>query len=228
MLRGIYAHKNKLNNTIFYVGVQAMENGRAHNFKQRSEHHRKYIEDIGEDNVEVLWLYKAKPDEDRKALSKYEVYYQNLYYNPEFQTKEYIIFGKDNPNYGNHWTDEMKQAMSEKRRRNGKSKGENNPQYGQTWAGRLGNDPNKIALTKKHMSEGRMGSKNGRATNCTVHSPDGKEYHFDILKDMDDWLRETFHVCASDTNRLGLNKPKEYFRTHSFKGVLDGWYYTKD
>lgn len=54
MLRGIYAHKNKLNNTIFYVGVQAMENGRAHNFKQRSEHHRKYIEDIGEDNVEVL------------------------------------------------------------------------------------------------------------------------------------------------------------------------------
>ena len=37
---------------------------------------------------------------------------------------------KTNPNYGNYWTDEQKINLSEKRKKNGKSKGKNNSNYG--------------------------------------------------------------------------------------------------
>lgn len=38
--------------------------------------------------------------------------------------------GENNSNFGNHWTDEQKQKLSEKRKQNGKSAGKNNPNYG--------------------------------------------------------------------------------------------------
>lgn len=38
------------------------------------------------------------------------------------------LYGEKNPNYGNHWTDEMKQRMSEQKK--GKMCGKNNPMYG--------------------------------------------------------------------------------------------------
>ena len=57
-MRGIYAHKNKLNNKIFYVGQQKLHNDRAHQFgKNRSESYREYVDRIGIDNVEVMWLH---------------------------------------------------------------------------------------------------------------------------------------------------------------------------
>ena len=38
-----------------------------------------------------------------------------------------LTSGENNGNYGNYWTDEQKKVLSEKRKRNGKSKGKNNP-----------------------------------------------------------------------------------------------------
>lgn len=44
---GIYAHRNVLNDKIFYVGQQSIDNNRAYNFKTRSKRYLEYIDKIG-------------------------------------------------------------------------------------------------------------------------------------------------------------------------------------
>jgi hypothetical protein len=50
------------------------------------------------------------------------------YKSQEFREKiSQLVQGESNPNYGNYWTDEMKQHLSEVRKTNGLSANENNP-----------------------------------------------------------------------------------------------------
>ena len=50
-----------------------------------------------------------------------------VYKSEEFSKKlSEITSGENNGNYENYWTDEQKKSLSEKRKRNGKSKGKNN------------------------------------------------------------------------------------------------------
>ena len=50
------------------------------------------------------------------------------YKSQEFREKiAQLVQGESNPNYGNYWTDEMKQHLSEVRKANGLSANENNP-----------------------------------------------------------------------------------------------------
>ena len=51
-----------------------------------------------------------------------------VYKSEEFSKKlSELTSGENNGNYGNYWTDEQKKVLSEKRKRNGKSKSKNNP-----------------------------------------------------------------------------------------------------
>lgn len=59
-MRGIYAHVNKVNGRVFYVGQQRVNNNRAYDFKtQRNDEYKKYVEKIGVENVDVVWLYES-------------------------------------------------------------------------------------------------------------------------------------------------------------------------
>lgn len=50
------------------------------------------------------------------------------YKSQEFREKiAHLVQGENNPNYGNYWTEEMKQQLSEVRKANGFSANENNP-----------------------------------------------------------------------------------------------------
>lgn len=50
------------------------------------------------------------------------------YKSKEFRNKiSQIVQGENNPNYNNHWTDEMKSHLSKVRKANGRSANENNP-----------------------------------------------------------------------------------------------------
>ena len=57
------------------------------------------------------------------------------------ESKKGKYVGKDNPNYGNYWSDEQKQRMSEIKKREGCWKGENNPMYGNGDSIKGGNNP---------------------------------------------------------------------------------------
>ena len=51
-----------------------------------------------------------------------------VYQSKEFREKiSSIVQGKDNPNYGNHWTDEQKQSLSKKQKESKRYEGEKNP-----------------------------------------------------------------------------------------------------
>lgn len=123
-MRGIYAHKNKLNNKIFYVGQQRIHNDRAYQFnKNRSNSYIEYVKNITEENIEVIWLHITE-DEDEN-LFPIESYYQNKFHSPEMVTSELFQEGEMNSNYGNFWSDRKKKKLSEKTS-DGSRKGSNN------------------------------------------------------------------------------------------------------
>lgn len=76
------------------------------------------------------------------------------------------INGDKNPNYGHHWTDEMKEEMSKKKR--GMYKGKNNPNYGNRWTDEM--KENLSLKSKKWLRERgnpMLGRK--RITNGTIN-----------------------------------------------------------
>lgn len=127
LMRGIYAHRNKLNNVIFYVGKQETEYDRSHDFfKQRNDKYLNLVKEIGIENIEVIWLYISNNDE---PLNKIEKYFQEVYFalhDDLFLCSEFVAYGVRNPNFGNKWTKEQKEKLSKKRKTNEKSKGKNN------------------------------------------------------------------------------------------------------
>lgn len=107
-MRGIYAHINKLNGKVFYVGQQKIHNNRAYDFNNRSDRWKEYVSKISEENVEVKFLYET--DDDDVNLYPLESKYQKEFFirDGEMVTRELIQFGEHNSNYGNRWTSEMK------------------------------------------------------------------------------------------------------------------------
>lgn len=123
-MRGIYAHKNKLNNKIFYVGQQRIHNDRANNFsKHRSDRYLDYISKIGEENIKVIWLHIT--EDENENLFPIESYYQNKFHSDEMVTDELFQSKEHNSNYGNFWSDRKKEELS-KKFSDGQRKGANN------------------------------------------------------------------------------------------------------
>lgn len=132
---GIYAYRNTINNVIFYVGRQSEskakdENNylRAYDFhaKNRNEKCLNYMKMIGENNIEVLWLYKTENEHEK--LFPIELKFQEIYYNiykDLFLCNELLI-EKFNPNYGNKWTDEKRKLLSDKKKAQKKTINEKN------------------------------------------------------------------------------------------------------
>lgn len=202
---GVYAYRNKIDNTIFYVGQQKHshihENNeylRAYDFYQKSRGKKcvEHIKNIGIDNIEVIWLYKTE-NKNEKIFSK-ELKFQYLYYEiykEKFLCSE-MLNGKFNPNYGNKWTQEMKDSLGRKRTANGQSKNEKNPM----------------------------------ATKVVLISPTGKTYHFTMIKNMQMWISK--NITQGINYNLLRNKPlitkninfikKEYREAVT---NLQGWYY---
>ena len=82
------------------------------------------------------------------------------YKSQEFREKiARLVQGESNPNYGNYWTDEMKQHLSEVRKANGLSTNENNPKATRIICIETGEVFNciKFAMQKYHIKwEGSM------------------------------------------------------------------------
>lgn len=156
---GIYAHRNKIDDTIFYVGKQEktkFDYIRSEDFtNQRSDKYLKCVEEIGKDNIEIIWLYKT--DNENIKLNKIEKHFQELYfdiYKEKFLCYEFVAYGDKNPNFGNYWSQEKKERLSKLRKNNEHSKGKKNP----------------------------------KAVKCMLHFPDGKTKEFDYIGEMRDWF----------------------------------------
>lgn len=96
--------------------------------KNRSEEYLEYVDKIGIKNIEIIWLYKTNDENVR--LNKIEKHFQELYfdlYKDKFLCFEMVAYGERNPNFGNYWSQEKKDKLSEKRKNNKHSKGKNNP-----------------------------------------------------------------------------------------------------
>ena len=112
MKMGVYAYKNILDGTIFYVGRQsysvALEQydyQRAEDFEStnRNVDCLNYIKKIGKENIEIIWLYETKDVSEN--LFPIELKFQELYYNiykDNFLCYEHLLEDK-NPNFGNKW-----------------------------------------------------------------------------------------------------------------------------
>lgn len=200
---GIYAHRNKLTNEVFYVGQQRKNNSnnleRAFDFsKHRNKKYDEYVKNIGFKNIEVIWLYKTN-DENEKLHQK-EKMFQEIYHNiykEKFLTTELLLHKENNPNYGNKWTEEKKKALSEK---------------------------------KKSLKQS-VGDKNGMARSCILYGPNNEQYEFTTLKEMRQWFKD--NVVDGDTVWPPENEYKEknvkYIRPSKrdayYKAI--GWYYKK-
>lgn len=132
---GVYAYRDIINNVVFYVGRQshskAKENEnylRAYDFYSKSRNKKcvNYIKTIGENNVEVLWLYKTTNKGEK--LFSIELKFQEVYYNiyKDLFLCDELLIEKFNPNYGNKWTEEKRRALSEKKKALKQSSNEKN------------------------------------------------------------------------------------------------------
>lgn len=75
-------------------------------------------------------IHKAQwqNEEFRDKMMEIRTNENGPYKSQEFREKiSQLVQGENNPNYNHHWTDEMKQHLSEVRKANGRSVDENNP-----------------------------------------------------------------------------------------------------
>ena len=138
-ITGIYCIENIVNHKK-YIGqsVNIKDRWKHHiNSLKRNEHDNKYLQrsyqKYGENNFKFYLLEecsKEELDEKEKYWIKKLDTYQNGYNlttggsgiktwipTDEFKNKmSQIVSGKNNPNYGNKWTDEMKENLSKKRK----------------------------------------------------------------------------------------------------------------
>lgn len=214
-MRGIYAHVNKINGRVFYVGQQRVNNNRAYDFKtQRNNEYKKYVEKIGIENVDVVWLYESS--DCNENLFTAEWIYQNKYYQNGFlKTRELIFNGENNPNYNNHWNERQRKLMSEKMKN--RYDGKNNPNYGNRW-----NDEKREKARKRAKKQGEFsGTNNPKASPCILYGPNGFEKKFELLKEMAEWVsKNIIHEKLKDITSIN--------RSHHIKKeykVLDNWSY---
>ena len=145
---GIYCIENIINNKK-YIGqsINIEERQRKHrealrNNRHENDHLQKSWNKYGEYNFKHYILETCEPDQ----LNDREIYYIKLYdtlnsgYNlteggggvrgqkadDEFRAKmSRIVSGKNNPNYGHHWSQELKDKLSQKKK--GTKLGKDNP-----------------------------------------------------------------------------------------------------
>lgn len=192
-MRGVYAHRNKKDGTIFYVGQQRTNDiDRAHDFtpRKRNKLWRDYVKYHGGlSNVEVIWLYVSH--DDNESLFHIEHLYQKKYFelNPEiFTCHELIQQGKLNSNYGNYWTDDMKHHISVLN--SGRLVGKKNPMYGISMLERMHGDEQRYEEWKKMQGKKSSGGNNGRSIKCKLFGPNGFEKIFDYRGQMEKWFAE--------------------------------------
>lgn len=114
--------------------------------------------------------------------------------------------------------------MSEKRIRNGKSKGSKNPMYGIPLRNRVTEDG--YIKMKERMSISATGAGNSRTTKCRLYSPSGDIYKFEHLKQMDEWIAD--NITKGQIIRPPENVAwykKEVKGSNKFR--LSGWYFVK-
>ena len=214
-MRGIYAHVNKINGRVFYVGQQRVNNNRAYDFKtQRNDRYKKYVKEIGIENVDVVWLYESA--DDNESLFTAEWVYQNKYYQDGFlKTNELIFNGKNNPNYNNRWNAKQRKAMSD--RMKNRYVGKDNPNYGNKWS-----DEKKDEARERAKKQGGFsGVNNPKASPCILYGPHGFKKKFKLLKDMSEWVsKNVIHGELKDITSINRSHHirKEY-------KVLDNWNY---
>ena len=201
---GIYAHRNKIDGTVFYVGSQRYRKNygrkiidRSKEFwKQRSKEYYQYISKIGEENIEIIWLYTT--DDPNEPLLDKEKMFQDIYYKiykDKFLCYEFCSYGERNPNFGNKWTDEMKKSLSKK----------------------------KVDKLKNEL--------NPNAKKCTLHFPDGQTKDFLYLRQMNDWIKENItdgiHIrIDKDEFKLRKISSMQTSRRKAYKKTI-GFYYTE-
>lgn len=211
-MRGIYAHKDKKNGTIFYVGQQRTDDiDRAHDFRPRKRNKlwHDYVKYHGGlSNIEVIWLYISH--DDNESLFHIESFYQKKYFvtNPEsFACHELIQEGKMNSNYGNYWTDEMKQHMSVLN--SGRFAGSKNPMYGIPMIERLKGDKQRYEEWRKLLSANNAGGNNPRAIKCKLFGPNGFEKTFDYKRQMVRWFAKNIspkhNNCSCGADMINRN-----------------------
>ena len=199
---GIYAHKNKIDKNIFYVGKQQKIKGeyiRSELFEvARSSEYLEYIKEIGIENIEIIWLYETL--DENESLSEKEKIFQEAYYKiygDKFLCKELISYGDKNPNYGRVWTQEKKDELGRKRRENGKSKG----------------------------------GKNSMAVKCILHFPTGETKNFDTIAETREWFWEniTDGIKIELNENIFISKSTRHMPKHRREPYNKsiGYYYTR-
>lgn len=228
-MRGIYAHKDKKNGKIFYVGQQRTNSiDRAYDFRfqKRNKLWRDYVEHHGGiDNIEVVWLYVSHDDDE--SLFHIEHLYQKKYFklNPEiFACHELIQQGKLNSNYGHYWTDDMKHRMSIIN--SGKYDGEKNPMYGISMLERMYGNKQRYEEWKKAQSKVTSGGRNGRAIKCKLIGPNGFEKTFDYKRQMEDWFAK--NIASKHDNRWQSSESinKTHYQYKRLQYLLQ-WHWVK-
>jgi len=194
----VYAHKNKINNKIFYIGGKYSKNKREFDFKIRSNLWKEEVSKIGIENVEVIILFES---DNINEVRKKEVYYQQYYYKlgENYCCKEFCNYGKNNPNYQNYWTDIQKQNLSLKMK--GRYKGKNNPNYNNKWS-----EEKKKKLSDLKKKNGLLkGKNNPKAKACILYLRDSSFIEFDTKSELIQYLINNYK-----TANIGYKKPKQY------------------
>lgn len=164
----VYKVTNLINGKI-YVGQRRHPRGNRLNpqpsYLGSGTKIKKAVDELGKENfkrVILCWCF------DREIADEMEIYYikkfdsknpdigYNIVAGGQLKMPEELIslYGEDNPNYGNKWTDEQKKKMSEfAKSRN--LYGENNPNYGNRWS-----EEKKLELSRKVKESGKSNMSN--------------------------------------------------------------------
>ena len=215
----IYLTKNIINGKI-YVGQKRYEknNGIADPIKSyigSGAYLKNAIKKYGKDNFErviLCWCYNQKGMDDMEMffIKHFNSMCSDVGYNlvsggQTLMPKEILCqYGDDNPNFGNKWTDEQKQAMQEIAINRGMS-GENNPNFGNKWS-----EDQRLHLSRKIKESGAYkGANNPRATKVLCVE-DG--IVFDMISDVakhTGYALSTVSICISKGKKI---KGKTYIK----------------
>ena len=83
-------------------------------------------------NVKRTSIKSESTQNISETTSKHTSIYEDVKDKLRTNNREEKVLDTSNPNYGNYWSEEKKQQLREKLRKQGHSQGKNNPNYGKT------------------------------------------------------------------------------------------------
>lgn len=110
---------------VFYIGK-----GTGKRYKTITNRSKKFLEMYESNNCEVQILWNYLTEEEAFKLERMLIAYYRLctHHNLVNQLDGGEgLYGTNNPNYGNKWSDDMKQKASKRVRESGNYKGDKNP-----------------------------------------------------------------------------------------------------